>query len=128
MMESDTTLAKNPNGETKEDAVMSPQVDVLEDASGITVYADLPGVSKDKLSVRIESDSLTLEGEVNLPFIKDLQASHVEVPVPRYRRSFTLGQELDRDKLSAEFKLGVLKLHIPKVERVKPRKIEVQIA
>jgi HSP20 family protein len=103
-------------------------VDVSEDASGITLYADLPGVQKDKLSVRVEADSLSIDGEISLPWVKDLQASHIEVPVPRYARTFTLGKELDRDKVSAEFKQGVLRLHIPKVEHVKPRKIEVVVA
>lgn len=107
---------------------MSPFVDVMEDASGITLYADLPGVPKEKLHVQVESDKLLIEGEVNLPWIKDLQANHMEVRYPRYQRSFTLGLELDREKLSAEFKHGVLRLHIPKVEHVKPRKIEVQVA
>jgi HSP20 family molecular chaperone IbpA len=107
---------------------MSPFVDVMEDATGITLYADLPGVPKEKLHVQVESDKLSIEGEVNLPWIKDLQANHMEVLYPRYQRSFTLGQELDREKLSAEFKHGVLRLHLPKVEHVKPRKIEVQVA
>jgi HSP20 family molecular chaperone IbpA len=78
--------------------------------------------------VRVESDTLTLEGEITLPLIKDLQVTHMEVPVPRFKRVFTLGQELDRDKVAAEFMQGVLKLHIPKVEHVKPRRIEVQVA
>jgi HSP20 family molecular chaperone IbpA len=120
--------AKNQDAGSDEEACMSPQVDVLEDASGITLYADLPGVTKDKLSVRVESDTLTLDGEIALPLIKDLQVTHMEVPVPRFRRVFTLGQELDRDKVVAELKQGVLKLHIPKVEHVKPRRIEVQVA
>ena len=107
---------------------MLPMVDVTEDASGITLYADLPGVQKDKLSVRVEADSLSIEGEISLPWVKDLQVNHIEVPVPRYARSFTLGKELDREKVAAEFKHGVLKLHIPKGEHVKPRKIEVTVA
>lgn len=124
----DNTVTRNADSSGNEDSFMSPPVDVLEDASGITLYADLPGVPKDKLRVRVEADTLSIEGEVNLPFVKDLQATHIEVQHPRYRRAFTLGQELDRDKVAAEFKQGVLKLHIPKVEHVKPRKIEVQVA
>lgn len=111
-----------------DDATLSPMVDVIEDASGITLYADLPGVSKDNLNVQVQSDTLSIEGEVNLGLAKDLQASHVEVPFPKFKRSFTLGRELDRDKVAAEFKDGVLKLHIPKVEQVKPRKIQVSVA
>ena len=126
MIEKNTQESLNPT--KNEDAFMNPSVDVLEDASGITLYADLPGVPKEKLRVSVESDTLSIEGEVNLPWIKDLQANHMEVLYPRYQRSFTLGQELDREKLSAQFKQGVLRLHIPKVEHVKPRKIEIQVA
>ncbi|MCF8209740.1 MAG: Hsp20/alpha crystallin family protein [Rhodoferax sp.] len=125
MIENNTD--KKPSTAPAEDSYMSPMVDVVEDASGITLYADLPGVSKENLRVRVESDTLSIEGALSLPWIKDLQANHVEVPYPRYQRAFTLGQELDRDKVAAEFKQGVLRLHIPKVEHVKPRKIEVQV-
>lgn len=119
--------AKNTDTEAPEDAVMVPRVDVLENAAGITLYADLPGVPKDALQVRVEADILSIEGEVSLPLVRDLQATHIEVTSPRYQRSFTLGKELDRDKVVAEFRNGVLKLHIPKVEHVKPRKIEIQV-
>ena len=124
----DNNTEKSASASANEDSFMAPMVDVVEDASGITLYADLPGVPKDKLHVRVESDTLSIEAEVSLPWIKDLQASHVEVQYPRYQRAFTLGKELDRDQVSAEFKQGVLRLHIPKVEHVKPRKIEVQVA
>lgn len=127
MDNTDNTVSRTDASENESGYVLPP-VDVLEDASGITLYADLPGVPKDKLRVRVEADTLGIEGEVSLPFVKDLQATHIEVQYPRYRRAFTLGQELDRDKVVAEFKQGVLKLHIPKVEHVKPRKIEVQVA
>jgi len=126
MFEKDTT--KDQESGNGDDATLSPMVDVIEDASGITLYADLPGVPKDSLSVRVQSDTLSIEGEISLPQIKNLQANHIEVPFPKFVRTFTLGQELDRDKVAAEFKHGVLTLHIPKVERVKPRKIEVTAA
>jgi HSP20 family molecular chaperone IbpA len=113
-----TKLAKNENAINNEEITMLPPVDVFEDASGITLYADLPGVPKDKINVRVEADTLIINGEV----------THAEVRCRNFQRSFTLGQELDRDKLAAEFKHGVLKLHIPKVERAKPRKIEVKVS
>jgi HSP20 family protein len=79
---------------------MLPPVDVIEDALGITLYADLPGVPKDKLHVRIDADALTIEGEVSLPLAGNLEPSHVEVQMPRYQRTFTLGKELDSEKVS----------------------------
>ena len=121
------TDAKSTEAERTETGVMLPPVDVIEDAMGITLYADLPGVPKDKLHVRIDADALTIEGEVTLPLAGNLEPSHVEVQMPRYQRTFTLGKELDSEKVAAEFRHGVLKLSIPKVEHAKPRKIEISV-
>ena len=112
----------------REESALMPPVDVIEDADGITLYADLPGVPKDKLSVRVESDTLTIEGEVDLSAAQGLEPSHAEVRVPRYRRAFTIGSELNSEKVAAEFRQGVLKLRIPKAEHAKPRKIDIQVA
>lgn len=123
----DTTV-ETRDAPAREQPALLPPVDVVEDPSGITLYADLPGVPKDRLNLRIEADTLTLEGEVSLPTPEVLQPSHVEVQLPRYRRVFTLSKELDPARISAELKNGVLKLRIPKVEHAQPRRIEVQIA
>jgi HSP20 family protein len=112
----------------REDAALLPPVDVIEDTEGITLYADLPGVPKEKLSVRVEADTLTIEGEIELLATQGIEATHAEVQLPRYRRAFTLGTELNSDNVAAEFKQGVLKLRIPKAEHAKPRKIEVTVA
>lgn len=122
----DNSVVKKETATTREQEAMLPPVDVVEDASGITLWADLPGVPKDKLNVRVEADTLTIEGEVSLPLAQGMEASYAEVQLPRYQRVFTLGQELDSDKASAEFRNGVLKLHIPKAEHARPRRIEVQ--
>ena len=110
----------------RSEASLMPPVDVVEDASGITLYADLPGVPKDKLSLQVEADTLTIEGDVTIPMPDGLEASYAEVGVPRYRRVFTLSKELDAAKVSAELNHGVLKLRIPKAEHAKPRRIEIQ--
>lgn len=106
---------------------IAPPVDVIEDASGITLYADLPGVPREKLTLNVEADTLTIEGEVSLASPENLQALHVEVTQPRYRRVFTLSRELDSEKIAAEFKQGVLKLHIPKAAHAQPKKISVTV-
>jgi len=90
--------------------------------------AELPGVPKDKLSLQVESDTLTIEGEVALDVPQGMEASHVEVGLPRYRRVFTLSKELDPAKTQAKFEQGVLSLRIPKAEHAQPRRIEVQVA
>jgi HSP20 family protein len=105
-----------------------PPVDVVEDTTGITLYADLPGVPRDKLSLRVEGDQLTLEGEMALPQPPGMQPSHAEVTRSRYRRTFTLSKELDADKVNAELANGVLRVRIPKAEHAQPRKVTVQVS
>jgi HSP20 family protein len=109
------------------EAALMPPVDVIEDAGGITLYADLPGVPKDRLSLQVEADTLTIEGEVALDMPEGMEATHAEVSLPRYRRVFTLSKELDTDKVAAEFSHGVLRLRIPKAEHAQPRRIEITV-
>jgi HSP20 family protein len=122
-MNTETAVSKTqkPN----DDTVMVPPVDVVEDAQGITLYADLPGLAKENLSMQVEADTLTIEGQMSLAVPENMQAKHVEVGVPRYRRVFTISKDLDCEKISAEFKQGVLKLHIPKAVHLQPRKIAI---
>ncbi len=126
-MTENTAIAKPAETSRKPEAMLPP-VDVIEDASGITLYADLPGVPRDKLSLSVEADNLSIEGEVALALPEGMAASHAEIGLPRFRRVFTLSKELDRDKVSAEFNNGVLKLRIPKAEHLQPRRIEVKAA
>jgi len=119
---------KQDRRDDRRDVAMTPQVDVVEDANGITLLADLPGVSRDKLSVQFEADSLTIEGDVAFEMPDGMESSHAEVRLPRYRRVFSLSRELDTENTSAELKDGVLKLRIPKAAHVQPRKIEVRAA
>ncbi len=105
--------------------VVLPAVDVFEDAGGITLLADMPGVPKDKLELKIEGDSLLIEGSVQSATPEGLEAVYAEVRVPRYRRSFTLSRELDSARIEASMKDGVLRLRIPKAAHAQPRRIEV---
>lgn len=107
---------------------MMPRVDVFEDASGITLLADLPGVPKDKLGLRVEGNTLQIEGEVAPETPENMEAVYAEVRLPRYSRAFTLSTELDTDKIDAELANGVLKLRIPKHSFAQPRRIEIKSA
>jgi len=106
-------------------AALTPPVDVVEDSSGITLYADLPGVSKEKLQIQTESDTLTLEAELDIPVPEGLQSTHTEVALGRFRRTFKLSNELDPSKVTAKLVQGVLTLRIPKAEHAQPRRIQV---
>lgn len=129
-----TELQHQSNGQVAEQArerelkAIQPPVDVIEDSAGITLLADLPGVPRDKLTLQLETDSLTIEGEVALSIPEEMKSRHAELRVPRFRRTFKLSRELDGEKASAELKNGVLKLRIPKAEHAQARRIEVQVA
>lgn len=110
----------------RREEVLLPPVDVVEDPTGITLYADLPGVPRDKLQLRVEGDQLSIEGELALALPQGLQAQHAEVRSSHYRRAFTLSKELDGDKIDAELSHGVLRVRIPKAEHAQPRKIAVR--
>jgi HSP20 family molecular chaperone IbpA len=102
-----------------------PPVDVIEDGDGITLYADLAGVPKERLDVHMDGEVLVIEGEMGLETPREMEATHVEVGLPRYRRVFALSRELDPNRMSAELKQGVLKVRIQKAQQARPRKIEI---
>jgi HSP20 family molecular chaperone IbpA len=110
------------------DAALTPPVDVIEDSGGITLYADLPGVSRDKLGLHVASDTLTIDAESGISVPEGLSSSHTEVGLARFRRVFTLSKELDTAAITAELSQGVLKLRIPKAQHAQPRRIEIQAA
>ncbi len=112
--------------EQRDEPAVLPPVDVVEDEGGITLYADLPGVPRERLQVHVDGDVLVIDGEIALEMPKQLEATHVEVSLPRYRRVFSLSKELDPERLSAEMKHGVLTLRIQKAEHAKPRRIAVE--
>ena len=107
---------------------MTPRVDVLEDGTGITLLADLPGVSRDALEIHVEGDSLTIEGQVSPATPEAMEATYAEVRVPRFRRMFTLSRELDGSRIEAQLKDGVLRLRIPKQEHAQPRRVQVKVS
>lgn len=121
---SDKQLTQAREQETR---VMLPRVDVLEDDGGITLLADLPGVPKDQLELKVEGDTLLIEGAVAPVTPGGLEPVYAEVRVPRYRRAFTLSRELDTGRIDANLKDGVLNLRIPKQEHAQPRRITVQV-
>lgn len=120
------TASAGPAAERPTPALLPP-VDVIEDGHGITLYADMPGVPKDQVQLRVEGDVLSIEGEMALPVPAGMDASHAEVQRARYARAFTLSKELDPDKVTAEMSAGVLQVRIPKAAHAQPRRVQVQI-
>jgi HSP20 family protein len=112
----------------QEPTPLLPPVDIVEDAEGIRVTADMPGVSRDHVSIGVEGDTLTIEGVVGLGENTQLQPVYQEVGVAHYRRSFVLSRDLDTERIEAQMRNGVLTLRVPKREQAKPRRIEVRAA
>jgi HSP20 family protein len=104
-----------------------PPVDIFEDGSGFTLVADMPGVSRDQLGVRVTGDNLVIEGTATVPASGEMELLYGEVSNLQYRRSFTLSRELDPGKIEAKLNNGVLRLTIPKSEEAKPRRIDVSV-
>ena len=109
-------------------APLVPPVDIIEDADAIIVKADLPGVSRENLTIGVEGETLTVEATVNLGETSSMQSVYAEIRVPQYKRSFVLSRDLDAEKINASLANGVLTLRIPKAEQAKPRRIEVKAA
>jgi len=120
--------AEKAAASTRPEATLLPPVDVVEDTTGITLYADVPGVSRDKLNLRVDGDQLTIEAGLALALPEGMEPTHVEVGLSNYRRAFTLSKELDAEKVSAELAHGVLRVRIPKAAHAQPRRISVNVA
>lgn len=109
-------------------AILIPPVDVIEDAGGITLLADLPGVAREGLHLRIEANSLTIDGALTLDLPQQMESRYAEVKHQHYQRTFALSKDLDAEQAVAELNHGVLRLRIPKARHAQPRKIEIQVA
>jgi HSP20 family protein len=118
-----STDAQATRGNTQ---TLQPPVNIFEDAEGITLEADMPGDSKDRLQVQVDQDRLLVEGGVEFPMPEGMEALYADVRATRYSRSFALSRELETANIEANLKDGVLRLRIPKRAEVRPRKIDVR--
>lgn len=106
--------------------ILRPEINVFEDTEGITLEADMPGVSKERLHLQADRDSLLIEGDVHFAMPDGMEPLHADIRANRFSRSFALSRELDTEDIDASLKDGVLRLRIPKRAEVRPRKIEVR--
>jgi HSP20 family protein len=104
-----------------------PAVNIFEDLNGITLQADMPGVSKERLELQVDKDQLLIEGDIQFSMPAGMEALYADVRATHYSRSFALSRELETENIDASLKDGVLTLRIPKRAELRPRKIEVRI-
>ncbi len=110
---------------TRAGAVFTPRFDIFENADELVLVGDLPGVGKDDLDIRFEKDELAIYGRV-APRQEQCEYLYSEYGIGDFYRAFTIGEAIDSSAISAELKNGVLTIHLPKTEAVKPRRIEVK--
>jgi len=115
-----------PAEQTRPGLVFTPNVDIFETDSEITLLADLPGVTTEKLNIDLRENILTLIGEVEAVDSTGEEKILVEYETGKYYRQFTLSSVIDQSKIDAQLKDGVLTLQLPKIEKATPRKIEVR--
>lgn len=126
-----TELTKHEQGDvatierTRNGVTYSPRIDIWENDEELVLYADLPGVASEDLDIRFENRELTLHGKVR-PRHENITFLDGEYGIGDFYRTFSIGETIDSEKISAELQNGVLALHLPKVEAVKPRRIEVK--
>jgi len=106
---------------------IAPAIDVFEDEEGIVLRADLPGVTKESLEVRVDGETLTIAGQVSLGEAKTLGSVYAEVRVADYRRELVLSRDLDSSRIDAAIKDGVLQVRVPKLEQARPRRVPVRV-
>ena len=107
-------------------ATIRPLVDICETADGITLQADMPGVSKDGLNLRVDGANLLVEGTIGIVPDKQMSPLYADIRSTLYRRSFVLGNELETENIDANLKDGILTVRIPKRPELRPRRIEVR--
>jgi HSP20 family protein len=111
--------------QTMSGLLFTPEVDIFETDTEITLLADIPGVSPDGLDIDLRENTLTIIGNIE-PF-KGADEEHVliEYETGKYYRQFTISQVIDQEKINADLKDGVLRLKMPKARKAVPRKIAI---
>jgi HSP20 family protein len=105
---------------------VTPSVDIYETADGLMVKADLPGVVKEGLDVRVENNLLTIRGKAQ-PAAPG-ETFYREYELVNFFRQFELNERVDQPKISADLKHGVLTLNLPKADEAKPRRIDIRVS
>jgi HSP20 family molecular chaperone IbpA len=110
---------------TRGGVTYTPRIDIWESDDELVLYADMPGVSAETLDIHFENRELRIHGKA-CPRHDNVNFLYGEYGIGDFYRTFSIGETIDSEKISAELKDGVLTLHLPKTDVVKPRRIEVK--
>ena len=131
-MKSNSLTNRTPDEPTRdqqrEELTVTPRVDIRETSDCIYLEAEMPGVGKDDVDVKVEDSELLILGRSSESGPAGHEAAHCEYRYGNYERSFRLSEAIDTEKISAEMKHGVLQVCLPKRESAKPRSIPVKVA
>lgn len=105
-----------------------PRADIRETDGEVMIAVDMPGVDEKSVDITLEKDVLTISGTVNTASPENYSPTYLEYGVGDYQRRFVLSNEIDRNKIEAKVKNGVLSLKLPKAAEAKARKIAVKAA
>jgi HSP20 family protein len=114
--------ARGPGGTTPR----PPWIDIHEGPAGLILVADLPGVSERTLTVHLEHNVLRLQAAIEVTAPANARLIQQEYPMTGFERSFILSDDVDRARITAELDNGVLRIQLPRLERVRTRRIEVR--
>ena len=113
---------------TRNSKVYVPKVDIYETKEAIVLVADMPGVDEKSVDVVLDKNTLTISGTAEPLSFPDYSIGYAEYDTGDYQRAFTISDEVDKDKIEATVKNGVLRLTLSKAEKVKARKIAIKAA
>jgi HSP20 family molecular chaperone IbpA len=105
--------------------IYMPTADIFESNDALSVVLEMPGVHKGNVDIHVEDGVLTVEGRLDFSKYEGMKPVYTEYNIGHYRRSFSLSNKIDQNKISAEMKDGVLALTLPKVEEARPRRIAI---
>jgi HSP20 family protein len=107
--------------------VWFPPVDILESRDAYLIRAEVPGMKKDDFKLEVRDGTLTLSGERNQEKLADGVEYHRTERVGGFTRSFHLPQTVKQDAIQANYRDGILEVHVPKAEEAKPRQITISV-
>lgn len=121
------TCSDVENARSNSAYTIRPNVDIWETPDAFNLEAEIPGVSKENLDVKLEDGVLTIIGRINAGGPEGMQSVHSEYQSRNFERAFEISNGIEGDKISADLKNGILHIVLPKIEAVKPKQIAIKV-